>query len=117
MRRPFNSLTATLVATVALVGAVNAGADGGAVTRISLGKLDENGASGVVRSAKKPCRGDRKVSLFVYDGFITDKIAITYTNGRGRWSVGRSLAPGRYFAKVDAAKGCRYDNSKTKKLG
>jgi hypothetical protein len=57
------------------------------------------------------------VSLFLYDGFVTDKLGTTHTNSHGEWRVRKSLKDGRYFAKVEATAGCRYDNSKTKRLG
>jgi hypothetical protein len=115
-RVPPTGLAATLAAVVALLGATGAGADGGAKTKIKLGKLAPTGASGAVRSAKRSCNTRRKVSLFIYEGFVTDKVAITYTNKKGKWSTRKNLKPGQYFAKVDASRGCRYDVSKRKHL-
>ena len=68
-------------------------------------------------SGRPSCEGaGRKVSLFVYDGFISDKVAITHANRRGKWRIERSLEPGRYFAKVDHSRGCRYAVSAGKRL-
>jgi hypothetical protein len=82
--------------------------DGGAHTQISLARLETSYARGAVTSERPRCRPHRKVSLFVYDGFISDKVAITYSDSAGAWRVDQALSPGRYFAKVDAVPGCRY---------
>ena len=106
-----------LVAVLALGTATTASAGSqGAKSRIAIKELSATGASGVVTSKRPACLKKRKVSLFTYDGFITDKIAITSTNRKGKWAITRDLKPGTYFAKVDASKGCRYDNSKRKQL-
>ena len=102
--------------TALAMAAPGAGADGGAKTRITMKKLSATGSAGTVSSGRRSCEGKRKVSLFVLESFITDKIAITYSNSRGRWSIDRRLKEGVYFAKVDSAKGCRYDNSRRKRL-
>jgi hypothetical protein len=115
---PVKSAAAIAIAVGALVaGTATAGADGGAKSKIVLKSLSPSGASGAVKSGRGSCRPNRKVSLFIYEGFVTDKIAITYTNSNGAWRVDRNLNPGRYFAKVDSSGGCRYDNSKAKRLG
>jgi hypothetical protein len=108
---------ATLALAVIGATAPAASAEGGANSTIKLKKLTFSGAAGVVTSGRASCIGKRKVSLFRYEGFVTDKVGITHTNGKGKWRVDKSLKSGRYFAKVDATKGCRYDNSKTKRLG
>jgi hypothetical protein len=109
------AMAVAVLAALAL-GAPAASGDGGAKTRITLQKLSSAGAAGKVRSGRSGCLRNRKVSLFVLDSFITDKIAITYTSSRGEWRVNRQLKQGVYFAKVDSAKGCRYDNSRRKRL-
>ena len=111
-------VAATLAALSLLALATpGAGADGGAKSRITITKLSATGAAGEISSGSARCEGGkRKVSLFVLEDFITDKLAITYTNAKGEWRVRRSLREGVYFAKVDASKGCRYDNSRRKRL-
>ena len=106
----------TALAASALALAATASADGGAKSTIKIERLNSTGAAGKVRSGRASCVGARKVSLFVLEGFITDKLAITYTNSKGEWRVRRRLKEGVYFAKVDSAKGCRYDNSRRKRL-
>ena len=106
--------TAALAALALVVPA--ASGDGGAKTRITLQKLSSTGAAGQVSSSKDACVGRRKVTLFVLESFITDKVAITYTSSKGIWRVKRRLKEGVYFAKVDSRKGCRYDNSRRKRL-
>lgn len=89
--------------------------DGGAKCKIKISKLTPQLAKGKVTSRADRCEGKgRKVSLFRYDDFVSDKVSITYTNGKGRWKVRRSLAPGKYFAKVDHSGGCRYAVSRNK---
>ena len=110
---------AVFVAVCALAMALFAPAasgDGGAKTRITLKQLSPGGAAGELSSGRDACLERRKVSIFVLESFITDKVAITYTNSNGEWRVNRSLKEGVYFAKVDSAKGCRYDNSRRKRL-
>jgi len=79
-------------------------------------KLKHSGAAGKVRSSRSSCRPGRKVSLFRFDGFRSDKVAITHSGSGGRWRVKKDLRAGRYFAKVDAGNGCRYDVSRAKRL-
>ena len=113
-RRIAASAVAALTALALTVPA--ASADGGTKTRITMQRLSSTGAAGKVSSGKAKCEPRRKVSLFVLESFITDKVAITYTNSKGEWNVARRLKEGVYFAKVDSAKGCRYDNSRRKRL-
>ena len=89
--------------------------DGGAKCKIKITKLTPQLAKGKVTSGASRCEGKgRKISLFRYEDFVTDKVAITHTNGQGRWKVRRSLAAGKYFAKVDHSGGCRYAVSRNK---
>ena len=98
-----------VLATCALAApAVAPARDGGAHSQISLVRLEGSYARGAVTSERPRCRPHRKVSLFIYEGFISDKVAITYSDADGKWRVDAPLAPGRYFAKVDSVKGCRY---------
>ena len=91
-----------------------------AKTKITLGKLGAAGASGKVSSKRAGCESGRKVTLFVYDDFVTDKVKITHSNAHGKWHVHKSLAPGKYFAKVDAVRvggtRCLYDVSKNRRI-
>ncbi len=91
-------------------------ADGGAKTRISLERLRHSGAAGEVRSSRPSCEPNRKVTLFRYDGYVSEKVKITSSNSGGRWRVRRDLESGKYFVKVDSAQGCRYDVSRNKRL-
>jgi len=109
------TIAIAVVAAMSISGPI-ASADGGAKTKVTLKKLSATGASGKVSSSRSSCLPNRKVSVFIYDGFITDKVGITYTNGKGEWKLKKKLKPGTYFAKVDASKGCRYDVSRRKKL-
>ena len=111
----FRGTVTAAVAALALAVPLASG-DGGAKTRIAMKKLSSTGAAGQVSSGRDACVGGRKVSLFVLESFITDKVAITYTNSKGTWRVDRRLKEGVYFAKVDSRKGCRYDNSRRKRL-
>jgi hypothetical protein len=118
MEKAGRALGAALMAVGALVvAAAPASAGQGAKSKIVIKQLSQGGASGKVSSKRASCERKRKVSLFLYDGFVTDKVGITHTNSKGKWRIEKNLDPGRYFAKVDSAKGCRYDNSKTKELG
>lgn len=107
---------AAIAAGTVIGGGPSAIADGGAKSRIEIKKLRASSTKGTVRSGRNPCESGRKVSLFLLDDFVSDKIAITKTNANGRWRVKKNLKPGLYFAKVDAAPGCRYDVSPSKRL-
>jgi hypothetical protein len=110
-------VAAAIALTAGFVSAPAAVGDGGAKSNIKITKLSSTGAAGKVSSSKASCESSgRKVSLFTTDGFISDKIAITHTNSGGSWRVKKTLKEGRYFAKVDASSGCRYDNSRKKTL-
>ncbi len=103
--------------TLALaVAAPEAIGDGGAKTRIEIKELKDSGASGTLSSSKEACLGHRKVSIFRLDDFVSVKIEITQSNGKGEWKTNKSLEQGQYFAKVDAVKGCRYDVSPKESL-
>lgn len=115
-RAPLIIATATAALAALALAAPAASGDGGAKTRIVLKQLSATGAAGKISSGKGSCLRNRKVSLFILESFITDKVAITYTNSNGEWRVKRRLKEGVYFAKVDSAKGCRYDNSRRKRL-
>ncbi len=110
------SAIAALV-VVALL-AIPAGAAEGAKekTKITLKKISSSGASGKVISKRSGCEPHRKVTLFKYVDFVTEKVKITQSDSHGRWRVRQNLQPGKYFAKVDAAKlsgtRCLYDISK-----
>lgn len=103
------SALATLAACALAAPALAPARDGGAHSQISLVRLESDYARGAVTSDRPRCRPHRKISLFIYYGFISDKVAITYTDEHGKWRIDQALAPGRYFAKVDSVKGCRYD--------
>jgi hypothetical protein len=111
------ALVAAALAALALaIPAAVTNADGGAKSKIRMTKLRHTGAKGVVTSQRGSCAGGRKVSFFVIEDFVSDKLQITKTNSNGRWRIRRDLDPGRYFAKVDARGGCRFDNSRVERL-
>ena len=109
---------AALLASAVCVGATPAAveADGGAKTRIKIEKLKRSGASGTVRSGSDRCVEGRKVRFFRLDGYLSVKVQFAKTAADGDWRIERDLQPGRYFAKVDSASGCRFDNSKIERL-
>lgn len=114
------------IAGLALVAALAVASPAGGAegnkekTKITIGKISAAGASGKVASKRAACEPARKVTLFVYDDFVTDKVKITHSNAHGKWHVRKSLAPGKYFAKVDATRAggtrCLYDVSKNRRI-
>jgi hypothetical protein len=112
------SRSAIAALAVVVVLAIPAGAAEGAKekTKITLKKISSSGASGKVISKRSGCEPHRKVTLFKYVDFVTEKVKITHSDSHGRWRVRQELQPGKYFAKVDAAKlastRCLYDISK-----
>jgi Ca2+-binding RTX toxin-like protein len=84
----------------------------GAKSRIRITGLSPNGAAGRVTSSRPSCAGPgRRISLFTYVAFVSDKLAITHTRRSGSWRIDQPLGPGRYFAKVEHSRGCRFDVS------
>ncbi len=111
------ALAASVAALGLVAGAPSASGDGGAKTKITIKKLRHTGASGVIRSEKAKCEGaGREVQFFRLDGFVSVKIDRVKTRSGGKWRVRKDLKPGKYFAKVDATPGCRYDVSKNERL-
>ena len=86
------SAIAALV-VVALL-AIPAGAAEGAKekTKITLKKISSSGASGKVISKRSGCEPHRKVTLFKYVDFVTEKVKITQSDSHGRWRVRQNLA-------------------------
>ncbi|MQA74634.1 MAG: hypothetical protein GEU88_09895 [Solirubrobacterales bacterium] len=107
---------ALLAGALLVVAATPAAGDDRPKSHIKIKKLRATGAKGKIESKAKRCLRDRKVTLFYYEDFVTRKAAITESKRDGRWKVRKSLAPGRYFAKVDRGQGCRYDVSSTSRL-
>jgi hypothetical protein len=108
---------AALAPAAALAGNEGAGQGaGGAKSKIVIKRLKAGGASGKVTSGKSKCEGDRKITLFRLDDFVSVKIGFDRTDGGGNWRVQKDLQDGEYFAKVDSIPGCRYDVSKTERL-
>ena len=117
MRAGIKAAALVVAGAMALAVAVpEAIGDGGAKTRIEIKELKPGGAEGILKSGKEACLGGRKVSLFRLDDFVSVKIEITQSNGKGEWKTNKSLKEGQYFAKVDAVPGCRYDVSPKKSL-
>jgi hypothetical protein len=110
------------VAALVLAGLLAIAAQAGAVegnkekTKITIKKISGSGASGKVISKRRGCEAHRKVTLFRYVDFVSEKVKITESNSHGVWRVRKDLEPGKYFAKVDATKAagtrCLYDVSK-----
>jgi hypothetical protein len=104
---------AALVAALVPAGAIG---DDRPKSQVKIQSLNLTGASGVVRSKEDRCERGRKIHFFRLDDFISVKVQRTRTDSNGRWTIARDLAPGRYFAKVERAPGCRYDNSRIERL-
>ena len=86
-------------------------------SKVEIKRLSTSGASGTVSSKEASCVPHRKISLFTWNGYSSQKLAITKTNSHGKWKVGRNLNSGiQYFAKVDAKGKCGYDNSPFERL-
>ncbi len=85
-------------------------------SRVVIQKLKHSGASGRVSSGDGGCVGNRKVTLFRLNGFISRKVGRARTGSDGRWRIRKRLKDGRYFAKVDSDGRCRYDTSRTETL-
>ena len=106
-KKTVSSLIALLAAaclTLALTGGALADGNGPkAKTKIAFKTLTVNGSSGTLSSKKNACLAHRKVSLFQVIDFVSDKVEIVYSNDKGKWKTKKSLDPGTYFAKVDAA--------------
>jgi hypothetical protein len=74
---------------------------------------------GKVSSAKKQCRDDRKVTLYMkpYDGSADTAVGSDKTDASGAWSIEGSFLAGIYYARVvstvvhinGAAFRCAYD--------
>jgi hypothetical protein len=115
-------LATALIAVLALAvfagGASPATAGKKIKSKVEIRKLSTSGASGTVTSKENSCLPHRKISLFTWDGYSSQKIAITNTNSHGKWKVSRELKTGiQYFAKVDAKGKCGYDTSPFERLG
>src|SRR5262245_46111400 len=86
-------------------------------TKVEIKKLNTSGASGKVTSKQSSCVPHGKTSLFTWNGYSADKVAITNTDSHGNWKINRKLKPDtQYFAKVDAKGKCGYDNSPFERL-
>jgi hypothetical protein len=105
-----------LAAVLAIAVPANAVEGNKEKSKITIKRISGSGASGKVISKRPGCEPHRKVTLFRYVDFVSEKVKITQSDSQGVWRVRRDLDPGRYFAKVDAAKAagtrCLYDVSK-----
>ncbi|MGH2799521.1 MAG: hypothetical protein ACRDLO_06245 [Solirubrobacterales bacterium] len=112
----------SLASLAALIGLVVALAPPGAIgddrpkSQVKIQTLKLTGASGVVRSKDDRCERGRRIHFFRLEDFISVKVQRTRTDSNGRWRIARDLDPGGYFAKVERAPGCRYDNSRIERL-
>ena len=107
---------AAIVAVLALAVVADAAAPATAgkkiKTRIVIERLKTSGAAGTLGSSSNKCLAHRKVSLFTWDGYRSEKVAITNSDSKGNWRATKDLKGGtRYFAKVDAKGKCGYDTS------
>jgi hypothetical protein len=117
-RRLAIGLIAVLSLALVVGGASPATAGKKIKTKVEIKKLSTSGASGTVSSKENSCIPHRKISLFTWNGYSSQKIAITKTDSHGKWKVGRTLESGiQYFAKVDAKGKCGYDTSPFERLG
>jgi hypothetical protein len=111
------ALIAVLSLALVVGGASPATAGKKIKTKVEIKKLSNSGASGKVSSKESSCIPHRKISLFTWNGYSADKIAITNSNSHGNWKIKRDLKPDiQYFAKVDAKGKCGYDNSPFERL-
>jgi hypothetical protein len=112
-RRRWAAAIVAVLALVVVAEAVSPATAGRKIkTRIEIKKLKTSGAKGTLSSSSKQCLSHRKVSLFTWDGYRSQKIAITNSDGKGDWRIRRHLEGGtRYFAKVDGTGRCGYDTS------
>ena len=55
-------------------------------------------------SKREGCEPHRKVTLFMYEDFVSDQGQDHESDAHGDWRVRKDLKPGKYFAKVDSAK-------------
>jgi hypothetical protein len=111
------ALVAVLALALVAGGASPATAGKKIKTKVEIKKLSTSGASGTVSSRDNSCVPHRKISLFTWNGYSSDKIAITSTDTHGGWKINRDLKPDiQYFAKVDAKGKCGYDNSPFERL-
>ena len=105
---------ASAIAGVALVAVLvaaspPAGVEGNkAKTKITLGKIGAAGASGKVSSKRAGCEPGRKVTLFVYDDFVTDKVKITQSNAHGKWHVHKGLGARQVLRQGRRGQGRRH---------
>jgi hypothetical protein len=109
-------IAATVGALALIGGAGPASGDGGAKTRIEIKSLTAHKMAGTIDSSKSSCVSGRHVQIFRLDGYVSVKIDRGDAKSNGDWSFKRDLEPGKYFAKVDAVPGCRYDVSKNERL-
>ena len=108
---------AAVIAAVALVaGSGPASGDGGEKTQIEIKLLTHTKIAGTIDSDKRSCVKDRHVQVFRLDGFISVKVVRGDAQSDGDWKFNEDLESGKYFAKVDAKPGCRYDVSKNETL-
>ena len=105
-----------LVALIVALAPAGAIGDDRPKSQVKVRTLKPSGASGVVRSKDGHCERNRKIRFFRLEDFISVKVQHTRTDSNGRWRIVRDLDPGSYFAKVDSAKGCRFDNSPIERL-
>jgi len=114
MRR--TTIALALAALLALAVPANAVEGNKVKSKITIKQISSSGAKGKVTSKRSGCEPQRKVTLFKYVDFVSEKVKITQSDSNGAWRVRQDLEPGKYFAKVDAVKTagtrCLYDISK-----
>jgi hypothetical protein len=92
---------AALAIAVAAPAAAPAQAGESVKSKVKITKLNAKGASGKVKSKSKKCRKGRKVALKFVGEYGDVRIGSTKTDGKGAWSVKKSLPDrGIYFATV-----------------
>jgi hypothetical protein len=94
------ALVAAVAATLSVGSAVGAVKTAKSTVTIASGEGTE--FTGKVSSAKKQCREDRKVTLYMkpYDGSADVAVGSDKTDASGAWTIEGSFAAGIYYARV-----------------
>jgi hypothetical protein len=101
-----------LVSVLALVGVASLSAGSAAGTApatvkstVTITSGEGTGFAGKVSSAKKQCRANRKVTLYMkpYDGSADEAVGSDKTDASGAWTIEGSFIAGIYYAKVTSA--------------
>ena len=99
-----------LVLALAAMGAASlfAGSAAGTATvksTVTIASGEGTEFAGKVSSAKKQCRANRKVTLYMkpYDGSADTAVGSDKTDASGTWTIEGSFVAGIYYARVASA--------------